>query len=142
MEVTQKDVLKHYLCSLLVYGLVLVILFIMPVFNQDVVNPYFSYLTVLLVYYLLYAIFAYPVLMKFKPLSVINSRNIVIFNYIKKQFSKTSLEDKLSGLYFNDEEKQAFMILFIKAFSLMTLFLLNRSSFPKVKELFKYNFLK
>lgn len=116
MEVTKKDILRHYLCSLLVYGLILLLLFIMPVFNQEVENPYISYLTVLFVYYIGYAVMGYPILMKFKPQSVLNSRNVVIVEYFKRWFKKTSSEDFLSGILLNDEEKQAFVILFIKAF--------------------------
>ena len=116
MEVNQKDILKHYLASVLVYGVVLLILFIMPVFNQNVANPYISYLTVLLGYYVLYILVAYPILNKFKPQSVLNSRNVLIVDYVKRQFRSVPLEEKLKNITPNDEEKQAFVILFIKAF--------------------------
>ena len=116
MEVTNKDVLKHYLSSVLVYGLVLILLFIIPAFNQDVPNPYICSLTVLLAYYILYVIFAYPVFKKLKPESILTSRSVVIVEYLKKIFKKLPLEEKLSALSMNEDEKQAFVILFIKAF--------------------------
>lgn len=116
MEVTKRDILRHYLCSLLVYGFVLVLLFFMPCFSQDVENPAFSYLTVLLGYYILYVIFAYPLLLKFKPESVLKSRNAAIVNYFKRQFKRLSAEERLFAIYMDENEKQAFVILFIKAF--------------------------
>ena len=57
MEVTNKDILRHYLSSVLVYGVVLALLLFMPAFNQDIKNPLLSYWTVLFVYYILYVIF-------------------------------------------------------------------------------------
>lgn len=116
MEVTNKDILKHYLSSVLVYGLVLVLLFIIPAFNQDVPNPYISSLTVLLTYYILYVVFAYPIFKKLRPESVLTSRSVVIVEYLKKIFKKLPPEEKLTVLTMNEDEKQAFVILFIKAF--------------------------
>ncbi len=117
MEVTNEDIKKHYLSSVLVYGIVLIILFISPVFNQDVSNIFFSYFAVLCLYFLLYVIFAYPLLLKFRPDSVLNSRNIIIINYFKRQFKKgLSLTEKMENICCSEEEKQSFVILFIKAF--------------------------
>ena len=116
MEVTQKDILRHYLSSVFVYGLILLILFIMPAFNQNVTNPYISYLTVLFAYYILYVLFAYPVFKKFKPQSILNSRNVLIVNYLKRQLKKVPLEEKLLNISPDKDEKQAFVILFVKAF--------------------------
>lgn len=116
MEVSVKDVIKHYISSIVVYGVVLLILFVTPAFNQNIPNPYFSYLTVLLIYYILYVILALPLYLKFKPQSVLNSRNIVIINYFKRLFKKSPLEDKLIQISPDKEEKQALIILFIKAF--------------------------
>ena len=54
MEVTNKDILKHYLSSVLDYGIILLILFVSPLFNQNIENPWLSYFSVLVVYYILY----------------------------------------------------------------------------------------
>ena len=117
MEVTNKDILKHYLSSVLIYGIILLILFISPLFNQNIENPWLSYFSVLLVYYILYVIFAYPIFKKFKPVSILESRNVTIFDFFKRQFTRgRSLEQKLSDMNLNENEKQAFMILFIKTF--------------------------
>jgi protein-S-isoprenylcysteine O-methyltransferase Ste14 len=88
----------------------------MPAFNQNVANPYVSYLTVLLGFYILYVLFAYPIFMKFRPQSVLTSRNVLIVNYIKRQFKRCPLEEKLLTLSPDEDEKQAFVILFVKAF--------------------------
>lgn len=116
MEVTKKDVLKHYLSSVFVYGMVLLLLFIMPAFNQNITNTKISYLTVLLIYYILYVVLAYPIFAKFKPQSILNSRNVVIVNYLKRQFKLVSVEEKISNISMSETEKQSFVILFIKAF--------------------------
>ena len=116
MEVTKKDVLKHYLSSVFVYGFVLLLLFIMPAFNQDITNSKISYLTVLLVYYILYVVLAYPIFAKFKPQSILNSRNVTIIDYLKRQFKKAPIEEKFANISMNEAEKQSFVILFIKAF--------------------------
>ncbi len=116
MVVTKSDVIRHYLASVLIYGIVLLLLFVMPVFNQNIPNPRFSYLTILAVYYIFYVIFALPVYLKFKPDYLLNSRSIVIVKYFKRLLVKTSLEDKLAQISPNNSEKQAFIILFIKAF--------------------------
>lgn len=117
MEVTKKDVLRHYLSSILVYGVVLFLLAICPLFNHDIRNPYFNYITVLGAYYILYVIFAYPIFTKLKPESILNSRSVSIINYFKKIFDKNmSLEERLHRIEPQEDEKQALVILFIKAF--------------------------
>ena len=117
MEVTNKDILKHYLSSILVYGIVLLILFICPLFNQNINSPWQSYFAILVVYYVLYIIFAYPIYKKFRPQSILESRNVDILRYFRRQFTKKrDLEQKLADFYLKDNEKQAFVILFIKTF--------------------------
>lgn len=116
MEVTNKDILRHYLSSVLVYGVVLALLLFMPAFNQDIKNQLLSYWTVLFVYYILYVIFALPIFKKLRPESILKSRNAVIVNCFKRIFSKKTLEEKLENMRLNEDEKQAFVILFIKTF--------------------------
>lgn len=117
MQVNDKDILKHYLSSVLIYGIILLVLFVSPLFNQNIQNPWMSYFSVLLIYYVLYVIFAYPIYKKFKPESILYSRNVVIIDYFKRQFTKgRSLEQKLFEMNLKDNEKQAFVILFIKVF--------------------------
>lgn len=138
MEVTNKDILKHYLSSVLVYGIILLILFVSPMFNQNIDNPGFNYFSVLIVYYILYVIFAYPLFKKFRPKSVLDSKNVVIVDYFKRQFAKgRNLEQKLFEMNLKDNEKQAFVILFIKTFfGVYSLNLLCNKFLPQMS----YNF--
>ncbi len=138
MEVTNKDILKHYLSSVLVYGVILLILFVSPLFNQNIENPWTSYFSVLAIYYILYVIFAYPIFKKFRPQSILESRNVVIVNYFKRQFSKgRNIEQKLTDMNLKDNEKQAFVILFIKTFfGVYSLNLLCNKFLPQMS----YNF--
>lgn len=117
MEVTNKDILKHYLSSIIVYGFILLVLFVSPLFNQNIENPWMSYFSVLGIYYLLYVILAYPIFKKFRPKSILESRNIIIIDYFKRQFTRgRTIEQKLFEMNLKDNEKQAFVILFIKTF--------------------------
>ena len=138
MEVTNKDILKHYLSSVLVYGVILLILFVSPLFNQNIENPWLSYFSVLFVYYILYVIFAYPIFKKFRPQSILDSRNVVIIDYFKRQFAKgRNIEQKLFEMNLNENEKQAFIILFIKTFfGVYSLSLLCNKFLPQMS----YNF--
>lgn len=116
-EVTQKDVLKHYLSSILVYGIILLLVAISPLFNQDFEWGYFNYITVLSIYYVLYILFAYPILLKRKPESILNSRSVAIINYFKKQFNRgITITERLNNVTPSENEKQAFVIMFVKAF--------------------------
>lgn len=138
MEVTDKNILNHYLSSILVYGIVLLILFVSPLFNQNIENPWFSYFSVLFVYYILYVIFAYPIFKKIRPQSISESRNVVIVDYFKRQFGRNrNIEQKLSDMNLKDNEKQAFVILFIKTFfGVYSLNLLCNKFLPQMS----YNF--
>lgn len=116
MEVTKNDIIKHYLSSIFIYGIILILLFIIPVFNAEIHSKYLNYFSILLGYYILYVIFALPIFFKFRPKSILKSRSIVILNYFKRQFLKDSVENKLQNLYLTSTEKQVFVILFIKVF--------------------------
>jgi len=133
-EVTQKDVLRHYLASVLVYGIILLLVSISPLFNQEFEWGYFNYITVLSVYYVLYILFAYPILLKRKPESILNSRSLTIINYIKKQFKKAAnITERLNNITPNEEEKQAFVIMFVKTFfSVIGLNLLCNKYLPMI----------
>ena len=49
-EVTTKDVLKHYLASILVYGLVLLLITFCPILNDSIENESFNYILFFLIY--------------------------------------------------------------------------------------------
>jgi len=116
-EVTNKDVYKHYFSSLIVYGAVLLFIIFCPLLTQNIDYPIFNYVTFFIMYYICYAVLALPIYMWIKPESVLVSRNAAIIDYIKRQFSKTeSTQDFLNNIEPKENEKQAMVILFIKAF--------------------------
>ena len=87
-EVTKSKILKHYLSSLLVYGVVLLFISFCPAFTENLEREQFNYIGFFIIYYICYAIFALPIFFKTKPLSILKSKNVAIVNYIKKQFTK------------------------------------------------------
>ena len=110
----KKQIIKHYLYSILIYGIILLFLGFCPLFNKNIENPHFNYITVLGIYYIGYIITALPVLLKNPPQK---SRSITIINYFIRQFKNNlPLEKRLNNFEPDTEEKQAFTILFIKAF--------------------------
>lgn len=116
-EVTINDISRHYLSSVLIYGAVLLFITFCPGLNNQIENPYFNYIVFFLIYYVLYIIFALPIYFKFKPKSLLNSKSVAIWEYIKRQFDrKENTKTWLENIEPKENEKQAFMILFIKAF--------------------------
>lgn len=115
-EVTTKDVLKHYLSSILIYGLVLLFITFCPILNDSIDNEGFNYILFFLIYYICYIVFALPIFLKFKPQSVLQSRNVTILEYLKRQFKKVSTAEFVQNITPNESEKQALMITFMKAF--------------------------
>ena len=114
--VTKKDILRHYFASILIYGLILLFIIFCPLYYETIEYPFCNYITVFGVYYLLYVIFALPIFFRFKPKSILESRNVTILRYIKRQFAKMPSKDWITTFSMNEEEKQAFVILFIKVF--------------------------
>lgn len=114
--VTKKDVLKHYFSSILIYGIILFFIIFCPLYYETIEYPFFNYITVFIIYYLLYVILALPIYMKVKPASVLESDNVAILNYIKRQFKKMPACDWINSFSPDEKEKQAFVKLFIKVF--------------------------
>ena len=52
-EVTKSTILKHYLSSLLVYGIVLLFISFCPAFRENVGDNGFNYITFFVIYYIL-----------------------------------------------------------------------------------------
>lgn len=116
-EVTTKDILKHYSSSVLIYGTVLLILSLSPLFYESIQNSWMDYISFLILYYIAYIIIAPVIFFIFKPKSILKSRNLAIIEYIKRQFKKNeTTEEFLKNIEPTEKEKQAFVILFIKAF--------------------------
>lgn len=115
-EVTTKDVLKHYLASILVYGLVLLLITFCPILNDSIENDSFNYILFFLIYYICYIVFALPIFLKIKPQSILQSRNVTILEYIKRQFKKVPTAEFVRNITPEENEKQALVITFMKAF--------------------------
>lgn len=116
-EVTTKDVLKHYFSSLFIYGAILLFITFCPALNQNIESPYFNYIGFFLIYYILYVVLALPIYLNFKPESILESRTVAIVDYIKRQFNKKeTTEEWLKNIEPKENEKQAMVIVFMKAF--------------------------
>lgn len=116
-EVTKKDILKHYLSSILIYGIILVTIIFCPAFNSQINNPICNYITFFLIYYIGYVILAFPIYLLTKPKSILTSRSLTIINYFKRQFDRTQTSEKwLENIEPKENEKQAFVILFMQSF--------------------------
>ncbi len=141
-EVTINDISKHYLSSVIIYGVVLLFITFCPGLNSQIENTYFNYIVFFVAYYICYIIFALPIYLKFKPKSVLNSKSVAIWEYIKRQFNrKEQTKTWLENIEPKEHEKQAFMILFIKAFfGVYTVNLLCNQYLPSMQ--YNIGFLK
>ncbi|MBD5401590.1 hypothetical protein HDR58_02145 [bacterium] len=116
-EVSTKDVLKHYLASIVIYGLILFVITFCPLFNETIENEKLNYIVFFIIYYLGYVIFALPIFLKFRPQSILESRNLTICRYFKRQFDKgLTTKEWLEKITPTQKESQSMMILFVKAF--------------------------
>lgn len=136
-KVTSTDILKHYSASVLIYGIILLFLAFCPVYYQTIEEGVFDYISFFIIYYIAYIVIAPIILFLFKPKSVLESRYLSIFNYIKRQFAKNeTTEQFLKNIEPKEDEKQAFMVLFVKSFfGFYCVSLLCNKYFPS----FEYN---
>lgn len=141
-EITMKDILKHYLSSIFIYGVILLAITFCPAYSQTVENPHFNYVIFFLIYYIGYVIFALPIYVYKKPTSLLNSRSITVINYFKRQFNKKeTTEEWLSNIEPNENEKQALTIFFMQTFfGTYCINLLCNKFLPSLE--YKYQFLK
>ena len=117
-----KIIIQHYICSLIIYGAALVILWTNPFFYAQS-NELTRY--IFKSFYLCYIIIAPIIYFYYRPKSLWISHNISICNYIKRIFFKIpklrtlGVEDiKQELAYFKPSytEKQSMMLMFIKFF--------------------------
>lgn len=117
-----KIIIKHYICSIIVYGIALLILWTNPFFyskSNELTRYIFNY------FYLCYIVIAPIIYFYYRPKSLWISHNISICEYIKRIFLKLpqihtlSVNDIKKELeYFKPTytEKQSMMLIFIKFF--------------------------
>lgn len=78
-EVTKSTILKHYLSSLLVYGIVLLFISFCPAFRENVGDNGFNYITFLL-FIIFVTHFCSSDFFKTKPVSILNSKMLQFLN--------------------------------------------------------------
>ena len=116
-EVTNRDVYKHYLSSIFIYGIVLLMVTFCPGLTESIEHEFCNYIIFFIAYYILYVVLALPIFLWLKPKSILESRNVRIIEYLKKIFTKTeTTAEWLKIIEPTENEKQAFVILFVKAF--------------------------
>ena len=111
------DLVKHYLSSLLIYGVILIFLIFCPVYYDTIQNDKFDYTVFFTLYFLGYVLFAPIVLYFSRPQSVLKSKSLTILRYIKRQFKlRRTTEEFLSDIEPDENEKLSLMTLFIQVF--------------------------
>lgn len=117
-----RIIIKHYICSLIVYGFALLLYWFNPFFSNETSLEVKMFFRQLYIYY----IFTAPILYFFyRPKSIWHSHNIEICNYVKriffhkpsfKTFEASEIKSELE--YYNPSylEKQSLMLIFIKVF--------------------------
>lgn len=128
-----KLIIKHILCSYLIYFLIYLLLFYNPFFQKYFVD-FIQHIYQIL--FMTYVIIAPIIFFTLKPKSIYKSHNIEVFDYFvnifKKFFNNDTIFKKdyksiLTGFIPTYNQKQALMLLFIKVFfgTLMVKFLYN-----------------
>ena len=116
-EVKFNDITKHYLSSLLIYGLILAFIAFCPVYTDTIENPKFDYITFFVIYYFLYLVIAPIIFYALKPKSILQSKSVAVIKYFIRFCKRTtSTKEFLDNIEPKEFEKQAFMSFFIKAF--------------------------
>ena len=116
-KVTRKDILKHYFASLILYTIIFFAVMLCPVYYNNITNDKIDYSVILGFYLAIYALAAPIIYFIAKPKSILESRPLTIFGYIKKQFVRgVSLQTYLDNLTPTEKEKQAMMIVFMQTF--------------------------
>ncbi|MCM1338301.1 MAG: hypothetical protein NC191_01360 [Muribaculaceae bacterium] len=134
-EVKISDIFKHYLSSVVIYGIILAVIINCPVYYETIEHEIFNYIYFFIFYYVCYVIIAPIILFTLKPKSVLESGNIAIFEYIIRQFKKhESTKDFLNNIEPKENEKQAMMGLFVKTFfSVISVNLLCNTLLPSLE---------
>lgn len=117
-KVTNLELLRHFIASAIIYGIILLCLIFCPAYYETIEeNSGFDYTIFFTVFYLGYWLIAPIIYWTVRPISVKDSRNMTIFGYFARQFSKDMpVEHFLKGLEPTEKEKQAMMIVFMQTF--------------------------
>lgn len=117
IEISVKDVLKHYLSSVLIYGLILLFITFCPLLRNGVIDENFNYINFFTIYYIGYIILALPIYLYTRPKTLLTSKSLAILGYVKRQFHKyENVEERLKAFEPKENEKQGMLILFMQTF--------------------------
>ena len=100
IEVKTGDLVKHYIASIIIYGIIFVVLTCCPLYYETIENDPFDYTRVLGLYYIAYILLAPIFLAIFKPKSVLQSRSLAVFNYFARQFKKQETTEQYLKTFF------------------------------------------
>ncbi|MBQ8460628.1 hypothetical protein IJ541_11095 [bacterium] len=136
------DFIRHYLASAFIYGTILIFMAFCPAYVDTLEDTGFDYTTFFTIYFVGYLVLAPLFYALFKPQTVLQSRSLTIFGYFARQFRRNqSTEYFLQNLSPTEEEKNAFMILFIQTFfGIYSINLLCNSYLPSLG--YNLDFLK
>lgn len=120
-EPTKKLIFKHYICSLLVYGIALSVICLNKWYDSLLTSTLFGISTkgFFCIFYALYAFIAPVIYFSFRPKSLWNSNNIIICNYLHRiiaNFRKPSSFPPEKGYKPAYREQQAILLLMVKLF--------------------------
>lgn len=112
-----KDILKHYFASVFLYGVIFMFYLFCPLYYETVTSDLIDYSVVFGLLYVGYILIAPIIFLTVRPKSILESRNVKILGYFKRQFkiSKT-VQEHLQKLAPTECEKQALATLFVQAF--------------------------
>ena len=117
-----KIIIKHYVCSLVVYGILLLLIWTNPFFKNITaldVKHFFNRL------YLIYICIAPIIYFYYRPKSLCKSHNIAICRYVKRVFCRLpefrtlkveEIKEELKHFVPTYTEQQSLMLIFIKFF--------------------------
>ena len=116
-KITNRDLGKHYLASITLYTILLFAVMLCPAYYNNITNTKIDYSVILGFYLTAYTLIAPIIYLVFRPKSVLDSRPLTIFGYIKRQFVRgLPLEAYLNNITPTEKEKQAMMIVFMQVF--------------------------
>ena len=112
------DFIRHYLASAFIYGTILIFMAFCPAYLDTLTGTsWFDYTTFFTIYFICYLVLAPLFYALFKPQTVLQSRSLTVLGYFARQFKREqTTEYFLKNLEPNEDEKKAFMILFIQTF--------------------------
>lgn len=115
-----RFILKHCICSICLYGVALLIILYNPYYQNTIAHP--SARKLLIYFYIAYIVLAIPLYLIFKPKSLVNSKSILIVEYLHRLFREgyRSLpgwtKNEKTSIIPTYKEQQAILLFMVKFF--------------------------